>query len=125
MAAPHAIAGFRTHLLESDGTPILVHEGGTGPAVLLLHGFPETGLMWHALAPLLADLDWELHPGPLAPHGDWPVETREEFAVAGVARADAAMSAAPPRALSRRSTTSGWSPTSKGLRRSTTRASVT
>ena len=55
MAAPHAIAGFRTHLLESDGTPILVHEGGTGPAVLLLHGFPETGLMWHALAPLLAD----------------------------------------------------------------------
>ena len=39
-----------------------------------------------AVAPLLADLDWDLHPGPIAPHGDWPVETREEFAIAGVAR---------------------------------------
>ncbi|RAI59091.1 aspartate/glutamate racemase family protein [Roseicella frigidaeris] len=50
-------------------------------------GGKEAQLMNHAaLAPLLADLDWDLHPGPLAPHGDWPVETREEFAIAGVAR---------------------------------------
>jgi allantoin racemase len=47
----------------------------------------ESQLMNHAaVAPLLADIDWDLHPGPIAPHGDWPVETREEFAIAGVAR---------------------------------------
>jgi haloacetate dehalogenase len=27
---------------------------GAGPALLLLHGFPETGLMWRAIAPQLA-----------------------------------------------------------------------
>ena len=38
------------------------------------------------VAPLLADVEWELHPGPLAPQGDSYVETREEFAVVGAAR---------------------------------------
>ena len=28
--------------------------GGTGPAVLLLHGYPETHAMWHKVAPALA-----------------------------------------------------------------------
>ncbi len=35
---------------------------------------------------LLADVEWELHPGPLTPYGDWPVENREEFALVGAAR---------------------------------------
>ena len=39
----------------------------------------ETLMNYAALAPLLVDVDWERHPGPLAQHGDWPVETREEF----------------------------------------------
>ncbi|HEX5328233.1 MAG TPA: hypothetical protein VFW75_16310, partial [Acetobacteraceae bacterium] len=39
-----------------------------------------------AIAHLLADVDWDLHPGPLAPHGEGGVEMREEFARAGVAR---------------------------------------
>lgn len=38
------------------------------------------------VAPLLADIDWELHPGAPAAHGDWPVEMREEFALVGAAR---------------------------------------
>jgi haloacetate dehalogenase len=29
--------------------------GGTGPPLLLLHGFPQTHLMWHSTAPLLAE----------------------------------------------------------------------
>jgi haloacetate dehalogenase len=29
--------------------------GGSGPPLLLLHGFPETHLMWHAVAPLLVE----------------------------------------------------------------------
>jgi len=38
----------------SDG---MVHgrRGGDGPPVLLLHGIPETHLMWHAVAPRLAE----------------------------------------------------------------------
>ncbi|MEW6334613.1 MAG: aspartate/glutamate racemase family protein [Thermodesulfobacteriota bacterium] len=35
---------------------------------------------------LLADVEWDLHPGPLAPYGDWPVENREEFAYVAAAR---------------------------------------
>jgi len=46
----------------------------------------ETLMNYQALAPLLADVDWERHPGPLAQHGDWPVETREEFAITAAAR---------------------------------------
>jgi len=29
--------------------------GGSGPPLLLLHGFPQTHLMWHAVAPALAE----------------------------------------------------------------------
>lgn len=35
---------------------------------------------------VLADVEWELPPVPLAPYGDWAVENREEFAYAGAAR---------------------------------------
>jgi Asp/Glu/hydantoin racemase len=38
------------------------------------------------VAPILADVDWDLHPGPIAPIGESYVETREEFAIVGVAR---------------------------------------
>lgn len=32
-----------------------VRTGGSGPPLLLLHGFPETHLMWHSVAPTLAE----------------------------------------------------------------------
>ncbi len=35
---------------------------------------------------LLADVDWDVHPGPVGPFGDSFVETREEFATVGVLR---------------------------------------
>ena len=31
------------------------HVSGSGPPLLLLHGFPETHAMWHAVAPVLAE----------------------------------------------------------------------
>ena len=39
-------------------------------------------------AAILEDVEWDIHPGPQAPYGDWPVENREEFALvaAGVCR---------------------------------------
>src|SRR5262245_15008042 len=34
---------------------VFTRRKGNGPPLLLLHGFPETHLMWHAVAPRLAD----------------------------------------------------------------------
>jgi Asp/Glu/hydantoin racemase len=50
-------------------------------------GDKEAQLMnYPDVAPLLSDVEWDLHAGPVAPHGAWYVETREEFAVVGAAR---------------------------------------
>lgn len=38
------------------------------------------------LGRLLDDVEWDIHPGPPAPYGDWPVENREEFALVAAAR---------------------------------------
>src|SRR4051794_14342025 len=46
-------AGFRTQNIQTTDTTLYVRIGGQGPAVLLLHGYGETGDMW---APLAADL---------------------------------------------------------------------
>ncbi|WP_147104356.1 alpha/beta fold hydrolase [Tateyamaria sp. syn59] len=37
-----------------DGITIAYDVAGDGPPVLLLHGFPQTRMMWHAIAPTLA-----------------------------------------------------------------------
>ncbi len=46
-------ASFRTQEIATNGTTLHVRIGGSGPAVVLLHGYGETGDMW---APLAADL---------------------------------------------------------------------
>jgi haloacetate dehalogenase len=38
----------------AEAARIFVCRSGSGPAVLLLHGFPQTHLMWRSVAPLLA-----------------------------------------------------------------------
>src|SRR5437764_963495 len=40
--------------MQSGETSIFVRWGGAGPPILLLHGFPQTHLMWRDVAPLLA-----------------------------------------------------------------------
>ena len=37
---------FKTQTIKTNGTQFHVRVGGTGPAVLLLHGYGETGDMW-------------------------------------------------------------------------------
>lgn len=46
--------GFREAEVETGETTIFTLTGGAGPPVLLLHGFPQTHLMWRAVAPILA-----------------------------------------------------------------------
>jgi pimeloyl-ACP methyl ester carboxylesterase len=45
--------GFRSQTVETNGTSLYVRIGGTGPAVVMLHGFGDTGDMW---APIAAKL---------------------------------------------------------------------
>ena len=40
--------------IRTNETSIFLRSHGAGPPVLLLHGFPETHLMWRGVAPLLA-----------------------------------------------------------------------
>ena len=47
-------AGFRTQDIPTNGTSLFVRVGGSGPAVVLLHGFGDTGDMWAPLAAVLA-----------------------------------------------------------------------
>lgn len=47
-------SSFTSDLIESRHGDIFIRCGGAGPPVLLLHGFPETHVMWRAVAPLLA-----------------------------------------------------------------------
>ncbi len=46
--------GFRTFDADAGGVPIHGVTGGSGPAVLLLHGYPQTHAIWHRVAPELA-----------------------------------------------------------------------
>jgi haloacetate dehalogenase len=47
-------AAFTTDEIQTGETSILVCSYGSGPPLLLLHGFPQTHLMWRRVAPLLA-----------------------------------------------------------------------
>src|SRR5205809_4722587 len=46
---------FEAAEVESGETSIFVRRAGAGPPLLLLHGFPQTHLMWRRVAPLLAE----------------------------------------------------------------------
>lgn len=49
------LAGFTRSTVAVTGTDIAVAVAGTGPPLLLLHGFPQTMAMWHEVAPVLAE----------------------------------------------------------------------
>jgi haloacetate dehalogenase len=46
---------FASRRLATPRGEIHARVGGDGPPLLLLHGYPETHLMWHAVAPALAE----------------------------------------------------------------------
>jgi pimeloyl-ACP methyl ester carboxylesterase len=54
LAEVHPFPGaFKTQFLAVNGARIYVRVGGHGPAVVLLHGYGETGDMWEPLAATL------------------------------------------------------------------------
>ena len=46
--------GFSSRRVKSSGAEIFLRQGGSGAAVLLIHGYPQTHAMWHRVAPALA-----------------------------------------------------------------------
>ena len=47
--------GFTRSRVKTRDTEINLVRGGNGPAVLLLHGYPQTHVMWHKVAPALGE----------------------------------------------------------------------
>jgi haloacetate dehalogenase len=48
-------SGFDTRLIEVNGASMFTRVGGSGPPLLLLHGCPQTHLMWRKVAGSLAE----------------------------------------------------------------------
>ena len=61
--------GFERRQIKTAGATINVLQGGKGPPVLLLHGYPQTHVMWHKIAPRLAN-DFSLVLPDLRGYGD-------------------------------------------------------
>ncbi|MBB3950839.1 alpha/beta fold hydrolase [Aureimonas jatrophae] len=47
--------GFETRIVPGAGADIFCRIAGSGPPLLLLHGYPQTGAMWAGIAPRLAE----------------------------------------------------------------------
>jgi haloacetate dehalogenase len=52
--ALHFMTGLDQRTVRANGIRINLWTGGSGPPVLLLHGWPQTAQMWHKIAPQLA-----------------------------------------------------------------------
>jgi haloacetate dehalogenase len=51
---PETMDDFTAANIQTGEVSIFVRSYGSGPPILLLHGFPQTHLMWRSVAPLLA-----------------------------------------------------------------------
>ena len=47
--------GFENLQIEANETTINLVKGGSGPPILMLHGYPQTHAMWNKIAPRLAE----------------------------------------------------------------------
>jgi haloacetate dehalogenase len=63
------IEGFHPFDVEGDGAMIHGAFGGSGPPLLLLHGYPQTHMMWNKVAPILAK-DFTIIAADLRGYGD-------------------------------------------------------
>jgi len=69
-------AGFTAHWIDTEAGRIFARSAGSGPPVVLLHGFPQTHAIWHRIAPILAEshrvvcMDLRGYGWSSAPRGD-------------------------------------------------------
>jgi haloacetate dehalogenase len=63
-------AGFERLDLDTPRGPICARVGGNGPPLLLLHGYPQTSLMWRDAGPLLASSGFTVVAADLPGYGD-------------------------------------------------------
>ena len=61
--------GFELTMVDTGAAVIRVRHGGSGPPLLLLHGHPQTHVMWHTIAPRLAR-DFTVVAADLTGYGD-------------------------------------------------------
>ena len=54
-ASPVRLPGFEYRRIDVEGITINCAVAGSGPPLLLLHGYPENHLMWRHVAPALAE----------------------------------------------------------------------
>lgn len=79
--------GFASHWIDTEEGRVFARSGGSGPPVLLLHGFPQTHVMWHRIAPALAArhtvvcMDLRGYGWSSAPRGDGGRETYSKRAM--------------------------------------------
>lgn len=48
------LEGFQYRRITTPNASVCVASAGSGPPLLLLHGYPQTHLAWHRIAPILA-----------------------------------------------------------------------
>jgi haloacetate dehalogenase len=81
--------GFERERIGSPDAEIALVRGGSGPPVLLLHGYPQTHAMWHLVAPVLAEefavvaTDLRGYGDSSKPFGDEDHSTYSKRAMAG------------------------------------------
>ena len=46
--------GFESHYIDTEAGKLFARSGGEGPPLLLIHGFPQTHVEYHRIAPALA-----------------------------------------------------------------------
>lgn len=54
MADQHFMHGFTARFVRANGVRLYAWTAGEGPALVLLHGYPQSGIMWRKVAPQLA-----------------------------------------------------------------------
>ena len=68
--------GFESHWIPASEGKIFARSGGSGEPLVLIHGFPQTHVMWHRVAPALARhfrvicMDLRGYGWSTAPHAD-------------------------------------------------------
>lgn len=79
--------GFDSHWIDTAAGRIFARSNGSGPPLVLLHGFPQTHVCWHRIAPGLARthrvvcMDLRGYGWSSAPRGDAEHETYSKRAM--------------------------------------------